>query len=322
MMGPPRLLHSKSTSVVRNLLAAGCRDSPSARAARSAAGALGIKFDGFVTGTASSSSVAPQAQPTMAPTVLRSASAGWSRAGLLVGKWVAIGLVGGAGASGMATWFASPVSHPSSIESPKRVVSPRSAQRNPNEVQEPPHLASPLEAGKRAGSTLAPLSSSSTPWPPAKLSPPLDEPTTKTLQEVSRNDTAHDHPVPARTSDDSLATEVRLIDEARNLLKAHAPRRAVDVLDTYASRPRSGTLDREAQLLRIQGLVADGRLEAARTLARGYLQAYPADPLTSALQRVIVPVATETTPENKTLNPNTMDRSNGSAHIGQTEAQP
>jgi hypothetical protein len=74
-----------------------------------------------------------------------------------------------------------------------------------------------------------------------------------------------------------LTLELERIDRARAAVAAGAPERALDELSLYERVRTTGTLDREARVLRIDALLMLGRRDEARHLARGYLERFPKD---------------------------------------------
>lgn len=82
---------------------------------------------------------------------------------------------------------------------------------------------------------------------------------------------------PAPDAPNSLALEIGQIDEARALLNAGQPARALATLAQYERMGPSAVLRREAMILRVEALLARGDRNGARSLAAEYLARYPND---------------------------------------------
>jgi hypothetical protein len=85
----------------------------------------------------------------------------------------------------------------------------------------------------------------------------------------------------------SLTLEVAAIDAARAALTAGNAALALQRLDDYAALPRTGTLEREAQLLRIDALSLAGRTTSARALLQSYAARFPQDPRLNRLRSLL-----------------------------------
>jgi hypothetical protein len=85
----------------------------------------------------------------------------------------------------------------------------------------------------------------------------------------------------------SLSREIAMIDGARRALASGDSTAALRKLDDYAAVVRTGTLDREADVLRIDALMQSGRSGAAGVLARRYLASYPNDPHAARLRALV-----------------------------------
>jgi hypothetical protein len=272
MKAPKRLLESNHDAAMRELLLAGARERPRPRVLRSTALALGV-----------SSSVMAGSATATATLASASGGAGLSQGlGLLAAKWVALGALGGVVLSGGA-WV---------VSSPGRAPAATSAAPGP---------ASERAA---AGLPLAPrvsyVESASTPGPTPAL-PEIAEPGARPSGvSAARGGDKKSTPIrasvhaapPAPASADlpasqSLSREIAMIDSARRALASGRAAEALQQLDAYAARPRTGTLDREAQLLRIDALTQLGQRAAALPLAERYLGSYPNDPHAARLRALV-----------------------------------
>jgi hypothetical protein len=74
-----------------------------------------------------------------------------------------------------------------------------------------------------------------------------------------------------------LGREVAMIDRARRALAGHHYAQVLAVLDEYGRASTTGSLDREARVLRIEALRRSGDIEGAERLAAQYLSEFPDD---------------------------------------------
>jgi hypothetical protein len=84
-----------------------------------------------------------------------------------------------------------------------------------------------------------------------------------------------------------LLRDVALLDDARHALKAGDTARALTLIGRYDTERQTHILDREAQLLRIDVLLARGEQARARVLAQAYLAAFPNDAHAERLRAVL-----------------------------------
>ena len=164
-----------------------------------------------------------------------------SGGGILAAKWLAVGMVSGLlVAAGLNTVTSSGSSAPVAVASAR---------------------TSPMP--------LVPVA-----MPVATEPVPLAEATT----EAPRVEHAPS-PAAPRAADSSgrLREEVRLIDAARAALAAGNAESALRELQTYQRIAETGTLDREARVLRIEALAKVGDSKQARALAEAYSADFPHD---------------------------------------------
>lgn len=81
-----------------------------------------------------------------------------------------------------------------------------------------------------------------------------------------------------------LGREVAQFDRARAALTAGEAARALSLLDDFDRMARTGVLDREARVLRVDALERLGRVAEARVQAERFLQIYPHDPHATRLR--------------------------------------
>lgn len=287
MKGPPRLLESADDRV-RGLLVTALDDAPSGRSLPQLRALLGVSAIAAVSGAAASATaeasssgsralghdaVAPEAASEALSRAATGAlgkgtgvggalaSAGIAKfliVGALLGGLVCgIAILGGVGQRGSnaaqqrdASASAPPaplVPAPSPElrrdESPAPVPVEALAEQAPElRAERPPARAKKLTPEKRATSAVA----------KAPLGTASDEA-------------------------NALIAEVKRIDGARRSLNSGDPARALQALDSYDAASPRGALTREALLLRVEALAAQGRLSASQALARRYLAQYPGD---------------------------------------------
>ncbi|RYZ07254.1 MAG: hypothetical protein EOO73_12880 [Myxococcales bacterium] len=253
MNGPVRLLESSRNTAARNLLHAGAAERPHAKAVRGAALALGLSA------TAIAGSTATAAAATT--TVATAGAATVALKSLAVGTLIGLTL---AGSATLASHLAAPAERASNPAAVRPAVEAESqpAKRLP---------APPIRPATSASATAA----------------------TGTPQRAPQRVVAAAAPVPSAASSarlpdgQSLSREIALIDGARRALTAGDAAAALRELDDHDRRARTGTLDREAQLLRIDALASAGRNDAARALAERYLVSYPNDPHAARLRALL-----------------------------------
>jgi hypothetical protein len=251
MTSPNRLLDSARNPNARELLRAGLEERPKPAALRATALALGV--------TASVALTAP-ATAMVAPSLA-----------LMAAKWVAVGTLAGITLAGGVNVIATRVvaSSPAPSAAPLRPsTAPSTRVAAPPVVREPAVVPEPAaDVSPRAGAR-SPVSA---PAPNIALPPANAE----------RHSTAM---LPERPG---LAGEVANIDAARRALAAGDAGTALQQLEQYYGRARTGTLDREAQLLRIDALLRAGQSARAHQLAEQYLASYPHDPHAARLRGLV-----------------------------------
>jgi len=89
------------------------------------------------------------------------------------------------------------------------------------------------------------------------------------------------------TDDSALRAEVALLDRARAALHAHDGAQALRLLDQHKRRFTHGTLEPEAEALRIEALVQVGEHAQAETLSQRFVSAYPAHPLSDHVAELV-----------------------------------
>lgn len=260
MNGPSRLLESSSHPGVRELLRAGIDESPRPAALQRTAVALGVSGSiASITAAASATGGAALATTVAAPTTFA-----------LAAKWIAIGTLCGGGlaasAQAVSDFAAAP---PRAATVTQRVASAPATPVASAVVVANPERAEPAEAS--IARTQLPMAAR----PEASVN----------VAAPDRSAPGPALPASASLPDSlSLAREVTTIDAARAALSSGNASDALARIDGYFARARTGTLDREAELLRIDTLSALGQREAAAARARAYAATYPRDPRLSHLR--------------------------------------
>lgn len=264
MNGPSRLLESSSHPGVRELLRAGIDESPRPAALQRTAVALGVSGSiASVTAAASATGGAALATTVATPTTFA-----------LAAKWIAIGTLCGGGlaasAQAVSDFAAAP---PRAATVTQRVASAPATPVASAVVVANPERAEPAEASiARTQLPMAARPEASVNVAAPDRSAPATAPSPALPASASLPDAL------------SLAREVTTIDAARAALSSGNASDALARIDGYFARARTGTLDREAELLRIDALTALGQRDAAAAHARAYAATYPRDPRLSRLR--------------------------------------
>jgi hypothetical protein len=269
MNSPERLFQSCQHPEARELLRAGMAEAPRPSAKRAAALVLGI---GAAISVTSAAGAATASVATATATATASAVAAPSIA-LLVGKWIALGTVAGLALAGGANALSSPAEAPQ--QQAAAPVLPA--------LQATPAVAQHPTPPTRNESASAPAAAEApTPLPASPNAKPAAEPA------AASPAVAANLPSSAQLPDGrDLGREVAQIDAARRAVAAGNAGVALSHLDQYAALDRTSTLDREAQLLRIDALLLSGRKAEALRLAQGYLALHPGDPHSTRLRALV-----------------------------------
>jgi hypothetical protein len=272
MNQPIRLLDSSRNPRSRELLRAHLEDRPSPTARRAAALALGIGASVTVTASASATGAAASATASAlaAPSL-----------GLIAAKWIAIGTLGGVALAGGASAISTsgqpaitearsgvvlPAVEPAVAPEPAPSFTARGAHEPPSEAQRVvalPEPRTPSDSAVKVSSRAVSSSRIATAVAPAL-------PASATLPEAR-----------------GLAQEVAEIDAARRALAGGDATLALRHLDAYSALARTGTLDREAQLLRIDAFLLGPDRARGAALAEQYLARYPQDPHAARLRALL-----------------------------------
>jgi hypothetical protein len=269
-----RLFESSPNPATRALLRAGLGERPPVRAVERTATALGV-------GVALSASTAGAS--ALGSTALSAGGASAIGALSLV-KWLAVGALSGTVVAGGTTLVRG------TLES----APPAAARHAAATPRESPPGVPPFAANERAGDA-ASVRGASSPFGAGSgtVRPGV-------ALDVAQRSPQNQNPDPARATAtpsrgdqgvsleraSPLSVEVTAIDRARASLAAGAAARALSELAEYDRIRATGTLDREAWILRIDALVAVGRRHEAEALARSYLERFPRDAHTVRLREL------------------------------------
>lgn len=246
------------------LLASARRDAPSAASRARVAGALGLGVGAAATTATAKAAAVAKATSSSAATAKIAGIGLWTK---VVGVAAVTLAVGGTAAVATRSEAPRPVLAASTAE-PLATAAIDSARMRHDEIPPPEPAEARVEA---AASTTRPADSASAaatarPRPAVASRPP-----------ASASDT---EPSP-------LAREVRAIDVARRALSAGDARAALSTLDQHDRDFPNGPMRTEAEVLRVDALVASGDQAAARRLASQLLARDPAGAHARHLRSVV-----------------------------------
>ena len=127
------------------------------------------------------------------------------------------------------------------------------------------------------------VASSSVEPPAASASPPASQALPALTADARRTKEAGPTP-----TEDSVAAEMRLLDTARKQIAEGQPQAALGTLDRYRAGHPMGVLSQEAAVVRIEALLASGRRDEARALARTFFDEHPASPHAQRLRSLLL----------------------------------
>jgi hypothetical protein len=264
MTGPIRLLESSNHPGIEALLRAGIDEQPRAAALQRTALAIGV--------STSITSAAAAASAGAATSALAPVTAAAPTALSLAMKWIGIGALGGLGLAG-------------GTDAVVRLMAPPPVTSLAHVAAAPPI---PASAGRASTPAETPHRVDLEPEPPALPAMPKTPALLVPLAPRTLSTPVAALPANASLPDaQSLTLEVAAIDAARAALTAGNAALALQRLDDYAALPRTGTLEREAQLLRIDALSLAGRTTSARALLQSYAERFPQDPRLNRLRSLL-----------------------------------
>jgi hypothetical protein len=275
MTAPVRLLYGAGDAYTRELLTSAVvlDDPDDAALHRTLAGLAAGAVTVTAAAAAQASAVSAAAVSSGAVAAEGLAASGKAAVISVVAKWIGIGAVGGLATAGGAQYIADASRAEPSGAPAAAQVSDQQRERpapQPRALEAPAHaVASATVADEEAGDAAAPSPS------PA----PMPEPTARTRPAS---------PSPrAPSGDNPLAAELVELDAARRALARGDTASALQALDAYAASRKTGVLDREAMILRIDALVIRGDKPRAVQLAERYIARFPGDAHVNRLKQLV-----------------------------------
>jgi len=253
MSDPKRLLLSDQASdFERSLLKSWEAEAPSDNARAKTLAILGLGTGAAIAATATTATAATAGVASTAPAATAAAGSIAPKAigGVLLLKWWGIGAVTvGAASVGVGAYVAT-------HHEPAPVV-----------------LATQNTVQNRPVSTPAPTHNEVAPPPVTqeKIAPP--------------HPTAH----ASKATSTTLADEVADLDRARAAQSAGDNTRAIAIVDEYEAHHPKGALVQEAEVVRIQALLARGDRAAAQRTADKFFAAYPSSPHAARVRSLLNP---------------------------------
>ncbi|HVU04123.1 MAG TPA: hypothetical protein VHE30_20335 [Polyangiaceae bacterium] len=269
-MDPTRLLDEEDDRFEARLLRTALRDEPPEGAMNRAALALGVG--------ASAGALVTAAAGAKAATAGAAASHVAKLGAVGIAKWVSIGLVSGLVVTGGIRYAADPELRAAIVGTPEPA---RAAARTTIPATRPALHAALSEPSAEAASeptkTVEPVREE------PKMAPPVLRAPGAPPVQAAANDPA---PAPDLGRTQSLAAELAPLERARRALVTQDAEAALRELDSYERTPRSGVLDAEAEILRVEALLQAGRGSEARALAERSLARAPNGPHAARLREI------------------------------------
>ena len=266
-----RLIDDRAGTPLSGVLEAGLRDHPSKRGLARAARVLGL---GAGLGAAESAAAAGTARALHAS--LWSGFAKWGTAGLLLGSVALSPLV-----------LNAPKPHEIQIvqlsapRAPVKATTTTTTTTTTTSSSVAPSPAPPVPAA--SAPPVVPSSSVALPVLTLSSPPPLATlPSSRSFEPLT---TPPPMPLDAARAG-NLDSEVALLDSARTALKDDGPSAALALLDRYA-KLNAPSLGAEATLLRVQALLAAGRVPEAQQVARRAIASTSAAAYAQRLEKLV-----------------------------------
>jgi hypothetical protein len=250
-MEPRRLLEEDDDRFELRLLRSACSDRAPAGARERAAVALGLSASGLVATSAAHGATAAS-KATLA----------------VLAKWFGVGLVSGAVVTGGLHYAATPA-RPT-----------KHAAVSPN-ITQVAHVPAKAIAPATSAQSTTPAEETVADVPTKKLV------TTKHAEPAPAISIAPVVETPPAPQTDSLAAELALLGTARRALVARDPAAVLAALAAYDAAPRTGVLDAEANMLRVEAWLQQGERARAVELARRLLSASPGSTHAARLRHVV-----------------------------------
>lgn len=191
----------------------------------------------------------------------------------IIVKWLGIGAVGGIVTAGGLVYVAEKIERPSAVSATLPRPEESRVQRS---ALEPAHAATETRASEDLAQAQATEPSIPKSVPFKRRSGPVDDATP--IASIAGFAPSSTGAAATSRGASPLGAEVEQLDRARQALARGDTAGALRALDAYAASPRTGVLDREAMIVRIDALVSSGQKPRAVELARRYLAEFPGDP--------------------------------------------
>jgi hypothetical protein len=249
MSDPQRLLAEGASDFEKDLLRSWQAEQPSDAARARVLAAAGLGV--ALTAAATATKLGAAAGGSVAPKAIASAG------GAVLAKWLAVGAVGLA-LTGATVGY---VRHAARVKRDEAAAARMAAQPSA-----PPELASQVAAPLPANEGTLGLA-------PAAPAPPHTR---------ARVTTPREHP-------SALGEQVSALDAAHRALASGDAASAIRQLDDYEARFPEGALFEEAEVLRVEALVATGDRAAAERAGQRFLAAHPNSPHAARVRALIAP---------------------------------
>jgi hypothetical protein len=246
-MTDPERISQRSSGLAAELLRAGATEQPRGPGMQRTLAALGVS--GALLTTASTASAVGGATGTAAA-ALTGSKAVKTVSGLLLAKWIGVGMVGGVGLAGAAATVSAPAAPAASMQAAPLVQRPGS-----------PRVVAPVTP---AASELA--------------EPPVSEVVPPPAPSVPAPGLAADRAEPELDLGAPLAAEVAFVDRARSALAAGRAEQGLAQLASYEREFPEARLLPEVLFLRLETCERLGRGAEARAAAQRLVGGFPKSP--------------------------------------------
>ena len=200
------------------------------------------------------------------------------RGGASIAKWIAVGALAIATTAATIAFVRHDSRH-RDVHAVSGLASTHAASTPPAIDSAPAPLeTAPLETAPAIASPAIPDAIPS----PASLAPAISAKRPASPRASQKND-------PSVAIAASLNAQIAWLDRARRAIEAGDPATALHLLDDYRATYPEGTLSQEAELLRIEALIAGGQRAAAESLATRFIAAHPSSPHARRIRELVNP---------------------------------
>jgi len=263
MTEPQRIIDGAGDDIEAVLLRSAGADAPTDQGMKRTLVALGLGAATATVTTAASAAATAKAGASLPPAASVATSTGIP---VLV-KWLGIAVIGGLAGWGVVEQTRQ-TNPPGSVES---ALAPSELDISmPADAPEPVVAAPAAAAPDEAAEAVEPAPAAEPQRSAARVVAPVRPTGAETAGTAPRD------------SASALTDEIAALDKARKQM-AGDPQAALSAIDAYKSNFRDGVLAQEAEVLRIESMVAAGKSAAAKAAAAAFLARHPSSP---AAQRV------------------------------------